>query len=289
MARGRSGRFPIHLCHVDDDRDALVVGIKNPEPAVVDAYREYLRDLTGNLRVIFVRCGPAVRHAKKKEFNRPLVGGLGITCPDVDGEGTICVVASRHGERGFVTAGHVVQNKDVTCYQPRKSDKNDWSAGRATVVSNYKEKAQSDSAFAVGSTTLASDQIWKSANSVYTVTGAANAPALGTEVFMQGSAMAGERSGQLAATGVTVDFEDGGVLENQWLANYDSRTGDSGAPVYLKTSGSTVELLGLNVGATEVRFVHPVPDETKYPPVKGDLYGIISPWSNVVSDLGVSL
>lgn len=292
MARPQCGNFPINLCHIDEKKSVMIVGISHPTSTTVERYRRFLHGHIGDLTVIFLRCNPAVRHARKNELNRPLVGGIVITSPDVKGDvkggGTICITGTRDGTSGFVTAGHVVNAVHAECYQPRKSDVNDWLVGNVVVVSDYKGNAQSDSAFLVSNVELGDHRIWKSAASVYTVTGAAAVPALGTQVFMQGASMTRERAGQIAATNVTVTFGDGGVLQAQCLANYDSRIGDSGAPVYLKDVDPNIRLVGLNVGATEVRHTEPVPDQHRYPPARNNLYGIVSPWANVVADLGIA-
>lgn len=287
-----SARLPVNLAYVREPRSragTVVVGVPGVWPGLVTQYRQLfgLRDDEAQ----FVCSAPAVRHAKKTEFNRPLTGGLYITNPAGAGRsalGTICIVATRAGQDGFVTAGHVADHAGTVFYQPRQSNVNNWTAGTTVQVSAYGARAASDSAFLADNTggNLAPRAIWKSNNSNYTVTRAAPDPALGTTVYMQGAALVAERSGQVAGTDVSVTFEDSGVLEHQVLASYDSREGDSGAPVYLKGPDPNVELIGLNVGTTEAGFAQPPPDPA-YPPA-GHGYAVISLWRHIVTDLGLA-
>jgi hypothetical protein len=284
MATPAPGDFPINLCHVDEEREALVVGI--PDLTAAAHYRHFLRQHIGAVGLTLLRCAAATRHAKKKSLNRPLIGGIQVSTPS-DGMrhevGTICIVAKLGAKDGFVTAGHVAGNVGDSLYQPEF--KSTWLAGTVDVVSAYQVNASSDSAFLIGGTELSRHKIWQGNEAQYTVTGTAGGLALGTDLFMQGAALVAERTGELALTNVTVRFDDGGVLTNQWLATYDSRSGDSGAPVYVKDGGTNVRLVGLNVGAAAVGNVNPVPNGVTYPPVDGG-YGVISPWANVVADLG---
>jgi hypothetical protein len=278
------GDFPINLCHVDEEREALVVGI--PDLTAAAHYRHFLRQHIGAVPLNLLRCAPATRHFKKKSHNRPLIGGLQVSTPS-DGlrheVGTICIVAKLGAQDGFVTAGHVAGNVGDSLYQPE--DKQAWLAGTVEVVSAYQANAPSDSAFLAGRTDLSRHKIWKGDTTQYTVTGTVGGLAPGAELFMQGAALVKERTGQLALTNVTVNFGDTGVLTDQWLATYDSRSGDSGAPVYVKVGDANVRLAGLNVGATELQYVNPKPDGHQYPPENGE-YAIISPWANLVADLG---
>jgi hypothetical protein len=275
----------VNLCFLDEKRESLVVGMTDPTPDAVDRCRRFLHERACPAPVVFLRCPPAVRHANKQSHNRPLVGGLQVRT-QANEAGTICIAATRAGASGFVTAGHVVESVGTKVYQPQVSGQNDWLAGTTAVVSGYAGTADSDSAFLTNDAPMDDKKIWRTNTTTYTVTGTSPVPALGTTVFMQGaSTKTAERSGEIAGTDVTVNFVDGGVLRHQCVATYGSADGDSGAPVYLK---DPVLLVGLNVGATEARYIDPAPDEHTYPPVR-DEYAIISPWANIERDLGVVL
>ena len=285
--------FPVSICYADEQAGALIAGVPRLGPEITGHYRMLLSKFTGDAPVRFVRCGLARRHLAKREYRRPLVGGLGITAriSDTHSElGTICVCAVRGGQTGFVTAGHVVVTVGRVCYQPRMHDANNWAAGTATVISNYTAVADSDSAFLDDATggNLTRNSIWKSPDQRYTVTGTAT-PALGDMVYMQGAARAAERSGQICATGATVTFDDWGTLNNQYLAVYRSHSGDSGAPVYVKDANPNVRLVGLNVGDATAGDINPPVDHHTYPPPQpGDKYAVISKWASIEADLGVT-
>jgi hypothetical protein len=290
MIERRLSELPISLCYINHKTNRLVIGLADATPETARHYHRRLRAVIGNVPVTLLACR-AVRHANKQDYTRPLIGGILINCPDVgaSGVGTICLVASRGGQQGFVTCGHVVVNADAEVYQPRQSTVNDWLVGTATVVSNYTGTANSDSAFvtAVDTVALSPLTIWKGSSALYTVTGL-RVPGLGQAVSMQGASnKTTERFGVIAGANVTVNFADGGVLQGQLLANYLSSDGDSGAPVYVKTNDTEVELVGLNVGGTEPQYTNPQPNQGTYPPASNGTYAIISPWASIEHDLGL--
>jgi hypothetical protein len=277
--------FPVSICYADQRAGTLIAGIPLPGPDIRDHYRRLLRDLVDDTPVRIAAWSLARRHAAKREFNRPLTGGLYITAPEGKerhSEGTICIGATRNGAPGFVTAGHVAAPVGTEFYQPRLSDRNDWRAGKTAKISEFATKANSDSAFLADGTggQISLKQIWRAKTASYTVTGPADA-GLGVEVYMQGNSLVGERQGKIVAVNVSVSFEDGGVLDDQLLASYESREGDSGAPVYVKHDDTHVGLVGLNVGSTLAKDVHPKPPDGEY--------AVISRWARIAADIGVAL
>ena len=298
MAKQEASELPVNLSYVDDASGTVVVGVPDITPSVIGQYRRMFQHRIGGWprmdeALTFVRCGPASRHAKK-EYNRPLVGGLLIIRQLQQGRselGTICIAARQGTTDGFVTAGHVATKIGTQIYQPNANQER-YLAGNTMTVSAWDTKADSDSAFvSIKDTpaTIQRNEIWKSSDTRYTVTGVAPPPALDDEVYMQGAAKAKERKGRIVALDVSVKFEEGGVLDHQLLANYVSESGDSGAPVYRKQDDSNVELIGLNVGSTEPQYVNPAPDPHRYPPPAGGEYAVISPWLNIAADLNVAL
>ena len=96
------------------------------------------------------------------------------------------------------------------------------------------------------------------------------------------------RAEDICAKNVTVTFSDGGVLSNQLLANYLSVAGDSGAPVfYPLDDGTSVLLVGLNVGAAQPADTNPQP--VGRPTAPNGTYAVIRPWRNVENDLELTL
>lgn len=58
-------------------------------------------------------------------------------------------------------------------------------------------------------------------------------------------------------------------IPNQWLANYQSTSGDSGAPVYYKDGSHRIHVAGAHWGS-------------------GGGYSVFSPVSSIMNDLGVT-
>lgn len=274
----------INLCYVDEERGRVAVGVSGPSPAE----RRRVYELAGGAALRFFSSAPAVRHAGKQDYNRPLLGGIQITVPLSPGrseKGTICM---RQGEDTFVTAGHVVGEVGKPVYQPITKD--EYLVGHALKVSNYRGRARSDSALVGRAPVDKANEIWRTKTAAYNVFGIYDGPAPGTTVSMQGaSTQTALQTGQICAKNVTVTFDDGGTLEGQLLANYRSIAGDSGAPVFVPHESGNVLLVGLNVGATLPQDVQPPPDQSRFPPYSNGTYAVISPWFNVEADLGFSL
>ncbi|WP_233838083.1 S1 family peptidase [Paraburkholderia sp. ZP32-5] len=288
MMTGAGTRLPVTLCHIDAECGHVAVGIDTA--AAIPHVRRDLEALAGDAPLRLFHCAPAVRHANKRDHNRPLLGGLYLSCPEVQSEGTLCLEAKRHGQTGFVTCGHVAVREDVRVYQPRQSQANDWLVGQVVAVSGYASIASSDSAFVSCVTGIRERAIWKSNGTEYTVDGIYDAPARGVAVAMQGaSTQTTLRTGVICAKNVTVTFDDQGVLTDQLLANYRSSGGDSGAPVFYVADGASVYMVGLNVGATLADHADPQPDQGEWPPADNGTYAVISPWMNVERDLDLTL
>ena len=270
-----------NLCFIDSSGQ-LVVGFDQGKVSPDIAARR-LRDVVPDIPLRLGACS-AQRHANKQDLNRPVIGGVIIRTPDVQGEGTVGIVDTLDSKLGIFTAGHVVEKVGTIVYQPRKSSQNDWEIGKATEVSNFSGNAKSDSAFVelkngVTATPLV---IWKSGSSTYTVTGK-GPPKVGDMVFMQGAtSQTVERSGKICSLNATVKFSDGGVLTEQYIANYLTKTGDSGAPVYIKKGGDNVTLIGLNVGGAKLADITAdAPDPNTCPANSSGEYAVISAWENV--------
>jgi hypothetical protein len=288
---GRLGREETDFVTlVSHDPTAVTVGIDPGSAPPLPIVRRRLRALVGDLPVRIVAAPPARRHLNKQDHYDKPPGGVQIVATGAQaGAGSICVVARNVnlGVIGVVTAGHVVENLGADVFQPRDSKRNDWKIGQGTVVVGAGGRAKSDSAFVtLTDPSVPTGLIWKSSKAVYTVGGIGVAH-LGLTVAMQGaSTKLTERTGEIGSLKATVKFDDGGILDDQMLANYLSQHGDSGAPVYVKGANDTVTLVGLNVGAALVADITSgAPDPTQYPPIKGT-YAVISPWARVSADLG---
>ena len=287
LMTGTGARLPVTLCHIDAERGQVAVGIETA--AALPHVRRPLEALAGGAPLRLFPCPPATRHAGKQDHNPPLRGGLQLRSPEQNSVGTLCLAATRGDRAGFVTCGHVAVRADTRLYQPRNSNAHDWLAGTVVAVSDYQDRASSDSAFVASATDIRKHAIWKSSSADYTVDGIYDSPAAGIAVAMQGASTKTKlRDGVICAKNVTVTFEDRGVLTGQLLANYLSAEGDSGAPVFHVAGETSVFLVGLNVGVTAPEHADPRPDPHEWPPCKG-FYAVVSPWMNVERDLDLSL
>ena len=216
-----------------------------------------------------------------------LVGGLAIVVEREKEEeekeeepgyelGTICIVTNTNDTEGFVTAGHVVSENNIPVFQGERR------VGSSTEISNFRT-GTSDSAFVAFQTGITGIK-----NIVVSKKGTSEKLNLevkadiehGTRVYMAGATRSKVRKGPIVATDATLRFDDGGVLEKQYLADYRSNEGDSGGPVYT-TAG---DLIGLNVGAATKKVL-----KDDFPSLKKPSYAIISKWASVVADLGLTL
>lgn len=221
------------------------------------------------------RCDPFVK----------LVGGVAILVEREKEEkeeepgyelGTICIVTNTNDTEGFVTAGHVVSENNIPVFQGERR------VGSSTEISNF-HTGTSDSAFVAFQTEITGiKNIVLSKKRTYEKLNVEVKADIehGTRVYMAGATRSKAREGPIVATDATLRFDDEGVLEKQYLADYRSNEGDSGGPVYT-TAG---DLIGLNVGAATKQDL-----KDDFPSLKKSSYAIISKWASVVADLGLTL
>lgn len=182
---------------------------------------------------------------------RPVIGGVQVGSPI--GASTLGFAATRGGQNGFVTAGHI-GNVGDTIYQPGLS----YPIGTITVSSLG---TSSDSAWVQYSNIAG--RIFESSSSQPWVYGT-SAPYVGEGVTMSG-VTSGVRTGTVIRETSLYNSYFAKVLYNQWYADFSSASGDSGAPVYYKDANGNIQLVGLYWGQGS--------------------YSVFSPISNVLSDL----
>ena len=81
-----------------------------------------------------------------------------------------------------------------------------------------------------------------------------------------------------------------GVLDDQVVANYASAGGDSGAPVFTVTSGTSVKILGQHVGKfceVDLNSGHPNPYSYWCTTTPAGALTVFSPWPAVKTKLGI--
>jgi hypothetical protein len=193
----------------------------------------------------------------RSDYIRPAYAGLKISANDGTW-GTSGFRATRNGNVGFVTAGHIAPpNSNI--YQP---DNSYAALGTVSKIGS----TLSDSAF-IGynsyTTNVYVDSGWPIAFSSYD-----NSPTVGSTVYKSGAAT-GTTSAQVAFINKAKNTYLNKYLPNQAYAHYQSAPGDSGAAVYTWDNFDPV-LVGLHMGQADPG------------------YGVFSSISAVKSDLGIT-
>jgi streptogrisin B len=204
-----------------------------------------------DIPVIFYNEPMARLDLGRTDMWRPVIGGVQVGSSL--GASTLSFAATRGGQNGFVTAGHIGSVGD-TIYQPDLS----YPIGTITVSSLG---TSSDSAWVQYSNTAG--QIFESSNSQPWIYGTAN-PSVGLGVTMSGITNGVSTGTVIRETSIYNSFFTK-VIDNQWYADFSSASGDSGAPVYYKDANQNIQLVGLFWGQ--------------------GTYSVFSPISSVLSDL----
>jgi hypothetical protein len=204
-----------------------------------------------NVPVIFTKEPMPQLDLGRADVWRPIIGGVQIGSSL--GAMTSGFAATRGGQSGFITAGHI-GCVGTTIYQPDLS----YPIGTVTASSGG---TSSDSAFVEYSSIAG--QIFESSGSQPWVYGTAS-PYAGLGVIMSGIS-SGVSTGSVVRETSLYNSFFGRTLYNQWYADLASSSGDSGAPVYFKDASDRIQIVGLYWG-------------------RGS-YATFSPISSVISDL----
>lgn len=197
-----------------------------------------------NVPVIFTKEPMPQLDLGRADVWRPIIGGVQVGSSL--GAMTSGFAATRGGQSGFITAGHI-GNVGDTIYQPDLS----YPIGTVTASSGG---TSSDSAFVAYSSTAG--QIFESSGSQPWVYGTAT-PYAGLGVTMSGIS-SGVSSGSVIRETSLYNSFFGKTLYNQWYADFSSSSGDSGAPVYYKDASSHIQLVGLYWGRGSYATFSPI-------------------------------
>jgi hypothetical protein len=200
-----------------------------------------------------------------QDYHRTLLGGLQIE--RIGARCTLGVVGVRSSRNGFVTNSHctsVQGGVESTSFgQPLSlvfvgTESVDPPYFTGGVCPSQWRCRYSDSAFVETSFTTSiskgyianpSGTSWNG-SSRYRIVSEWNEPPTGTTVFKVGRTT-GKTSGTMTGTCVNVGQSDtSNLLLCEGQASYGAQPGDSGSPVFRVLSGSDVELVGINWGAT---------------------------------------
>jgi len=204
-----------------------------------------------NVPVLFYSTPVPQLDLERTDIWRPVIGGIRLI--GSQGAVTLGFSATRGGQNGFVTVGHI-GGVGTSVYQPDTS----YPIGTVTVSSGG---ASSDSAWVQYSNVAG--QVFESSGSQPWISGSTD-PWLNLGVTKSGLST-GVTSGTVVALVSAYNSFFGTTLYNQWGGSYSSTTGDSGALVYFKDSNNEIQIVGIHWGNAR--------------------YSTFSPISNVLSDL----
>lgn len=241
----------IVLVCVLKEKGVLLVGVSGDGGLPTAEAERQVKAVTGDLGVEVVRAKVTPHNGGAGgQRIRPLQGGTQITEAEDDDEGTLgLVVISNQGQRGFLTAGHVVGEAGTAVGQPDLAGNN--IVGAVTYNWYMGSPFNIDAAFVgLNSQVEASVyRIWTQAGGQQ-VTQLEPEPEEGQLCTLQG-AVSGTQGGSVYATDASVDI-DGQPVIGLSLASYTAAGGDSGGPVVSVFEDGTVELIGIHSG--EVTF-----------------------------------
>lgn len=180
------------------------------------------------------------------------IGGLTVAKQYVNTLNTMGYQASKSGYgTGFVIAGHTAENFNSNIVQPDHNN-----SGVVGTTKAYQYNIDCDCAYVqITNGVTGHNEIYKSSNQVYTVTGKTvdSSQTVNSWAYKSG-----------AATGVVLGQIVGNVAGNSWNSLYIyNGGGDSGSPIFTITSGDNVSLYGMayraNTNSTTMAYVkyHP--------------------------------
>jgi streptogrisin B len=204
-----------------------------------------------NLPVIFYSTPIPKLDLGRADVWRPIIGGVQTGSPA--GALTVGFAASRRGQNGFITAGHIGA-VGTTVYQPNTA----YPVGTVTASSLG---TSSDSAWVQYSNIAG--QVFESSGSQPGVSGSTD-PYVNLGITKSGIST-GVTSGTVISQTSLYNSFFGKILYNQWYGSYSSASGDSGSPVYFKDANQQIQIVGIHWANAR--------------------YSTFSPVSSVLSDL----
>ena len=211
-----------------------------------------------NVPVVFEEVSNAelIEDARDEQFH-PIRGGIQCQNPDPYGwthTSTIGYSAERHGNRGYVVAGHLCHNDHPTpinyaMCQPTLTQEN----LTGYIVDASQQYVHSDSAFVTtGGYCNVSGFIYLYSSGSIGMVGGNYDPSEGQHVYMSGIT-SGLVYGNVTAIDMGVPSSTHTWLYDQVFATYQSDSGDSGAPIFYKDreilpSLWIIDVNGIHVG-----------------------------------------
>ena len=242
--------LPVVAAFFDPDDSRLVIGLAEVPNA---GHRKILERLMGGLPYHVTRAtGRFDDHPAGNLCLRPVEGGLKITDVDTRREGTLGqVVFDVIGQSGLLTAGHVVEQPIAAVGQPGANP--DHRVGQVVANGLLDPPYDVDVAYvALDDEDLGAPYtVWRHQGSLQ-IERLTPVPTVGQECTVQG-AFSGTEAGAVRATGSVARLDPWApLLHDIALATYASVGGDSGSPVFARTSTGAYEFLGIHNGRLQV-------------------------------------
>lgn len=236
---------------IKETKNKLEIGVEAVDNSKIEAIRQELQKLSMPQEAVdVVETGPIVEEARTDYFD-PLLGGIKITYGPT-GYCTLGFTATKDGVEGIVTAGHCV-------FEPQEIYQPNWPWDKIGYVQNDPDGPRySDSAWIP--ITTARGITYKTYPD-YTVIDHVPSWNQNLDVYIcKGGVTTGETCGVITAKCIDTNSDSYGTLLCQYYADYSSEGGDSGSPVYMKTTNG-VYLYGVHWGSTGEYGVYSTVDE----------------------------
>jgi len=286
--------LPVFVSFVNETSQELVIGLdyKSANKTYVD-YESKIFEIIGNDVPFKLITGFVEEEDCTSQIDdcRPIWGGIEMS--PATGGGTLTLpFATNTGEIGFIVSGHVVgTGTSQNIFQPAEFRINSDFVG--SVITNPGGPRASDSAFVetIPGKTLAME-IFKSSGQSYNVIGtktSSQTPV--SSIVSKMGITTGETTAGILSKNLSVSSGTFNLLTNQVSIGYASDEGDSGAPVFEKSTGDDVYFLGIHKGRAcfsdfppTIEIIGPMNEEACQA-LGGNWPAIYSPWEGIQSDL----
>lgn len=266
-----SGVYP------DYTTNKVAIDFEKVDNGVIAKTMKILDKLNIPKNAVVIEKQPRPVPTSRESYIRPLIGGIKIVTPDNPyvGRCTLGFIANRNGIRGFVTAGHCV-DEGGSVYQPTVS-----SSYRVGTVVIKSSSSKSDSAWIRIEGASSSFRIYNQYNTAnhYPVFSKMYSQTVGMRVC-KGGISTGETCGTISAVGKTVPSPIGTFVNQVEMDGISCTYGDSGAPVYYDPLDSWVVSWCYNTYGQNCKDIYGVFWSCANP------RGYYSPIDNIEEDLG---
>lgn len=246
---GRAAARSIVVFGIDHRQRKLVIGVSQP---LSKALQKELGKLLGDAPHSIVPAAFRRHTGPAGDLHlRPLEGGILITDWATQQQGTLGLVIhdALLGQRGFLTAGHVVDQPSALVGQP---DNDNANIVGVVLANGFVDSPLNVDAAFVGLNDLVTAtpySVWQEGGSIV-ITSLTDLPLVDQACTLQG-AVSGTESGEVRFIDFVLPRAPLPALVGLSLATYQAAAGDSGGPVFNAIEGGH-EFLGLHTGEVDL-------------------------------------